>query len=90
MKTNKEIFETLLEIHKRYSSETNPNENSQMCLMWSLDDPPEILELTEPLEEIDNQLGIEIEEDDAIKIYDMTIKEASEYISNLILNEKGK
>jgi len=84
MKANMDIYKTLVKIHKKYSTETNSNKNSQMCVMWSTDDPPDILECTEPLEEINDQLNLEIDEDDAIEIYDMTIKEASEYISNLM------
>jgi|GEM_PF-1416106 len=75
--TKKEILHELIKIHEKYSSERYSDESSQMCTMWSTDDPPDILEDTEPLEAICNIINKEIDEDYAVEIYDMNLKEAA-------------
>ena len=48
-----------------------------MCTIWSTDDPPDILEGTEQLEEIYKIINMYIEEDFAVELYDMNLKEAA-------------
>jgi len=81
--TKRQIINGLIKIHRNYSSEKSSTENSRMCTMWSVDDPPDILEGTEPLEKICDLLEIEINEDEAFDLYDIPIKEAAEYLYNL-------
>ena len=44
--------------------------------MWSTYDPPDIVEGTQPFQEIENAFGITIEDDDAFEMYDMALNEA--------------
>ncbi len=75
--TKQKILQELIKIHEKYSSKRYSDESSQMCTMWSTDDPPDILEDTEPLEAICNMIDKNIDEDYAVELYDMTLKEAA-------------
>jgi hypothetical protein len=55
-----------------------------MCTLWSTVDPPDILEGTYPLNEIENELKFNFSEMEAVEFYDMSIEEAAEYIFSLI------
>lgn len=55
-----------------------------MCLLWSIKNPPDVLEGNRQLEAIEAEFEIEITEDEAVEIYDMNLQEASEYIQKLI------
>ena len=55
-----------------------------MCLLWSIKNPPDVLEETKQLEAIEAEFEIEIAEDEAVEMYDMNLLEASEYIQQLI------
>lgn len=54
--------------------------------MWSTNDPPDIIEGTEPLEDIETAFDITIDEDEALNLYDMDLKDAALRIME-ILNE---
>ncbi|OQB35488.1 MAG: hypothetical protein BWY09_02286 [Candidatus Hydrogenedentes bacterium ADurb.Bin179] len=54
-----------------------------MCCMWSTDNPPDIIEGTEPFESIEAAFGIVIDEDEALELYDMTLQEAAKRIIEL-------
>ena len=86
--TRPEILQILLGIHKKYSPERHPTEDSQMCMLWPTDDLPDVLECTGPLDEIEEAFGLNIEEDEACEIYDMTIREASHRLAALIQAEQ--
>lgn len=75
--TKQKILQELIKIHEKYSYERYSDESSQMCTMWSTDDPPDILECTEPLDDICNMINKNIDEDYAVELYDMTLKEAA-------------
>jgi len=64
--------------HRRLHRE-NPDSN-QMCCMWSTDDPPDVIEGTEPLCEIEDAFGIEISDDEALDLYDMYLDQAAQRI----------
>ena len=81
------ILKELIEIHTRYSFEKYSDESSQMCTLWSTDDPPDILEGTEQLEKICEMINKNVEEDYAVELYDMTLKEAA---ASLYLFHKNK
>jgi hypothetical protein len=44
--------------------------------MWSTADPPDIIEGTDPLCDIESAFHIYIEDDDALELYDMTLEES--------------
>ncbi len=72
-------FDTLYGIynkHRRHHPE-NSFDTEQMCLMWSTDNPPDEIEGTEPFNDIEEAFNIAIDDEDALEMYDMSLKEAS-------------
>lgn len=59
---------------RRYKA--NPD-SKQMCCMWPRRRPPDVLEGTRPICDIENAFGICMNEDDAIDIYDMSKRTSS-------------
>ena len=51
-----------------------------MCCMWSTNDPPDIIEGTEPFCDIEDVFNISINEDDALDLYDMNLNNAAKFI----------
>ena len=47
-----------------------------MCLMWSTDEPPDIIEDTPPFDDIADAFGITINWEEALELYDMHLDEA--------------
>jgi hypothetical protein len=45
--------------------------------MWSTHDPPDIIEGTKPFSDIEAALGVHIDEDHAMELYDMDLDEAA-------------
>ncbi len=78
-----EILNTLFVLFKEANPRSKPDEDSQMCMFWSTDNPPDILEGTKSFERITSTFEIDISEDEAIDIYDMNLLEASKYIEEL-------
>lgn len=74
--TKIELLAELTKIHSKFSSERVSNESSQLCTMWSLKYPPDVLEATDQLEALCEMIDMDIEESYAVELYDMTIKEA--------------
>ena len=58
----------------------NADYSGQICLMWSTYDPPDIIEGTEPFEDIEEAFDIIISEDDTYYLYDMYLAEATKRI----------
>lgn len=54
--------------------------------MWSVDDPPDELLATDPLEAICDLIGMDIDEDYVLELYDMTLQEASESLYDFLMN----
>jgi len=75
----------LILLFEKYSSDNvgKPNANTQMCLFWATTNPPDILEGTKQLEKIEAEFDIDIDESEAVEMYDMNLLEASEYIQIL-------
>lgn len=44
--------------------------------MWSTNDPPDIIEGTEPICDIEAVFGIQISDDEVLELYDMNLDEA--------------
>lgn len=78
--TKENLLDKLLTIHRKYSDERKTTLNSDMCSMWSTDNPPDEIVDTLPLNEIEEFVEYYFEEDDAILFYDMNIKDAAEFI----------
>jgi len=84
-----DILNKLYDIYREYVN-SEPNPDSQLCVIWPLDDPPNILETTPQLESIEEILDINIYENDAVELFDMSLVEASNYIENLINKQQSK
>ena len=78
-------------IYNKYRRNHKENPDSkQMCCMWSTNDPPDIIEGTEPFCEIEKAFGVEISDDDALILYDMSLREALTYINKLRIDQENK
>src|SRR5260370_41543174 len=75
------ILHSIYAKHRRCHKE-NPD-SKQLCCMWSTDDPPDIIEGTEPICDIEAAFGIEIDDDEALKLYDMNLDEAARKIREM-------
>jgi hypothetical protein len=75
--SHQEIYERLLRIYKKHKKLYKRNPDSkQLCCMWSITDPPDIIEDTPPFLDIENAFNFSIDEDDCLELYDMSIEEA--------------
>jgi len=86
---NEDNLRRLFRLLKKHSKGENIhlNKDSQMCCFWSIDNPPDVLEATDQLEEIQAEFDINVSEDEAVEMYDMTLQEASDYIQALIIRQ---
>ena len=82
--TREDILNKLLALHRKYSGMRKTTTNSQMCMLWSVTYPPDILENTPPLDDLESFLNFGFEEEEAVTFYDMDILEATDYIWSLI------
>jgi len=82
--TSNETLNQLFLLFKRYVKNSEPDAESQMCLLWSIKTPPDVLEDTKQLEDLEAAFNIGITEDEAIEMYDMNLLEASKYIQEMI------
>jgi hypothetical protein len=86
--TKKQLLQKLIEIHHKHSGGQKSSGESQICTMWPMNDPPDILQGTPPLDDIEEFVDYSFEELDVITFYDMNIKEACDFIWKHI-NDKG-
>lgn len=72
------IYQTLHEIYQKHRQYYLENGDSkQMCCMWSTNDPPDIIEGTEPFADIEAAFDITIDDEEASNLYDMNLKDAA-------------
>jgi len=84
MSTFKSTYKKLHDIYETHRRNYRENGDSkQMCCMWSTDDPPDIIEDTEPFNDIEIAFNITINDDEALDLYDMDLKEATKRIMDL-------
>lgn len=55
--------------------------------MWSIINPPDIIEETPPFIDIEKAFNISIDEDDCLELYDMKLDEAADKILNILQNQ---
>jgi hypothetical protein len=83
--SEKQIYEKLFQIFVKYKKRyKNPPRSTQMACMWSIQNPPDIIEDTPPFHEIENAFNIKIDEDDCLELYDMDLSEAVDKIAKMI------
>lgn len=88
MSTDKETYNILHEIYQKHRCNYRENGDSkQMCCMWSTNEPPDQIIATEPCDDIEVAFDIVIDEDDAMDLYDMFLKDAAKRIIEI---QKGK
>ena len=81
MKDYESTYRCLHQIYEKYLSMHPENPNSkQMCCMWSTDDPPDVIEDTDPFLEIEEIFNIFIDDDIALELYDMELADAARKI----------
>lgn len=82
MNTMESIYQRLYKIYNKHRQQYKENryDSQQMCLMWSTDDPPDDIRYSEPMEDIETAFGIVVDDDDALDLYDMTLKKAAQKI----------
>ena len=82
--THDNIRQVLHEIYSKHRQRHRENPDSkQMCCMWSTEDPPDIIEGTDPLCDLEAAFHIYIDDDDALELYDMTLDEAARKIMQI-------
>ncbi len=83
-----EIYVKLNQIFMKYKKRyKNPPASKQLCCMWSVTNPPDIIEDTPPFREIEKAFNISIEDDECLEFYDMELDEAVEKINEMIKNK---
>jgi len=86
--SKKEIYEMLFQIFMKYKKRhKNPLKSEQIACMWSITNPPDIIEDTPPFHDLEKAFNISINEDDCLELYDMDLNEATEKIENMIQNQ---
>jgi len=75
------ILKAIYNKHRRNHPE-NPD-SKQLCCMWSTNDPPDVIEGTELFYDIESAFGVHLNNDEALELYDMTLKQALKYINKL-------
>ena len=84
MNTYKETYTILHDIYQKHRKQYRENGDSkQMCCMWSTDDPPDQIEGTDPFLDVQTAFNIAIDDDDALDLYDMYLKDAAKRIMEL-------
>ena len=78
-----------MRVFREYSRVRRVSTDSQMCEFW--EDPTiEILVGSDELNSLEIEFGVEFDDDSAMEIYDMTLEEASKYISKLANEQNPK
>jgi hypothetical protein len=79
-----ELLQELIKIHARYTTHRRPSTaEAQMCTMWPID-PPDVLEDTEPFDALCDLVDIQLEEEFANELFDMSVGEAAEALFELM------
>jgi hypothetical protein len=86
--SRKEIHEMLFQIFMKYKKRyKNPLKSKQLACMWSIKNPPDIIEDTPPFHDIEKAFNISIDEDECLELYNMDLDEATDKIANMIQNQ---
>ena len=78
------VYETLHRIYQRHRRNHPENRDSkQMWCMWSMSDPPDVIEGTPPFDDIEDAFGVFINDDTALVLYDMNLDEAAKKLVDI-------
>lgn len=84
----KKILSRLMQVYNEFSQERHISPDSQMCCFWE-DPTVEILVDSTELNALEIEFGIEFDDENALEIYDMSLKEAAVLIEEMILKQKN-
>ena len=74
---NPTAYDTLHAIYEKHRRRHRGNPNSkQMCCMWSTSNLPDTIADTRPIRDIEKAFDIDIDEGDAVDLYDMDLADA--------------
>ena len=79
------LFQIFKKYKKRYK---NPPKSKDMACMWSIMNPPDIIEDTPPFHDIEKVFNIRVDEDDCLELYDMDLFEAAEKVTRMIKKQR--
>jgi len=83
------IYAALHAVYSKHRRRHRENPDSkQMCCMWSTNDPPDTIEGTEPICDIEGTFGIEVRENEALELYDMDLDQAARMIIEISKKRK--
>ena len=83
-------YQTLHRIYDKHRRRHPRNPDSKpMCCMWSTSNPPDSIEGSQPLLDIEEAFGISIDEDEAMDLYDMMVDEAARKIAAMTHRSKS-
>ena len=86
--SRQEIYDTLYRIFIKYKKRyKNPPKSMQLCCMWSVTRPPDIIEDTPPFNDIEDAFSISLDDDDCLDLYNMELDEATDKIADLIQDQ---
>jgi hypothetical protein len=79
----------LYSIYKKYQLKYNKTCNSgQICLMWSTRRLPDVLTETKQISDLEKAFAMQLDEDEAIELYDMTLNEAVTFIEKRVRRQE--
>jgi|GEM_PF-976850 len=79
------VLKRLLALYSRHRRKYKGNPDSkQMCCMWSTLNPPDTIENTAPILDLQKEFDIYLNEDGALEFYDLLLPEAAERIIELM------
>lgn len=82
-------YQTLYAIYDKHRRKYRGNSDTkQMCCMWSTNNPPDTLSNTRPIYDIEDAFSINIDENEAVEIYDMNLDEAIKKIMEMKIIQK--
>jgi len=81
-----DIYNRLFNIYRDFAYVRRVDPDSQMCCFWK-DPTVEILVDSEELDALELEFGIQFDDDTAMELYDMTLKEAANFIEAMIQNQ---
>jgi len=85
MKDYEKTYQCLHQIYRKYLPMYPENPDSkQICCMWSIHAPPDVIEGTDPFVEIEEAFDIYFDEDMAWKLYEMDLADATRMICAMV------
>jgi hypothetical protein len=82
------IYKKLEVVYSKHRRKHRENPDSkQMCCMWSTKNPPDTIEGTDPIYDIEDAFDIEISDDEALELYDMELNQAAQKILDITKRE---